>query len=165
MIVIRAFLPGEAAQVDTLALQAFAQYREAYQDWPAFQAKIGNLSALAGVGEMIVAEAAGRLVGAVAYAGPNVPKAEFFRPEWPIMRMLVVAPEMRGRGIGRWLAEECLRRARRDGAAVFALHTSKLMQVALPMYQRMGFRQVASTPPIHGVDYCVYVKELAADER
>lgn len=165
MIVIRDFLPGEAAQIDALALQAFAQYQDAYQDWPGFQAKIGKLSALADVGEMIVAEVAGRLVGAVAYVGPNVPKAKFFRSEWPIMRMLVVAPEMRGRRIGRRLAEECLRRARRDGAAVLALHTSELMQVALPMYRRMGFRQVASAPPIHGVDYDVYVKELAADER
>lgn len=35
----------------------------------------------------------------------------------------------------RALAEECLRRAERDQASVFALHTSELMQVALPMYQ------------------------------
>jgi ribosomal protein S18 acetylase RimI-like enzyme len=41
------------------------------------------------------------------------------------MRMLVVAPEAQGQGAGRALAQECLRRGARDGAAVFALHTSE----------------------------------------
>ena len=160
MLVIREFQPSDSTQVNALALRAFEQFKDAYHDWPAFQAKIGNMSALADVGEVIVAEVEGQIVGAVAYVGPGAPKAEFFRPEWPIMRMLIVAPDSRGRGIGRALAEECLRRAKRDGAPVFALHTSELMQVALPMYQRMGFRWLSSTPAIHGVEYGVYVKEL-----
>ena len=118
------------------------------------------MSAFANVGEIIVAEIGGQIVGAVAYIGPGAPKAAFFRPDWSIMRMLVVAPDCRGRGVGRKLAQECLSRAKRDGASVFALHTSKLMQVALPMYQRMGFKWVSDTPSIHGVEYGVYVKEI-----
>jgi GNAT superfamily N-acetyltransferase len=118
------------------------------------------MSALADVGEVLVAELGGRIVGAVAYVGPGVPKAEFFRTEWPIMRMLVVAPEARGHGIGRALAQECLGRAKRDGASVFALHTSELMQVALTMYQRMGFKWRSTASMIHGVKYDVYVKEF-----
>ena len=160
MPVVREFLPGDSAQVNALALQAFEQFKNSYQDWPGFRAKIGNMSALAEVGEVIVAEVEGQIVGAVAYISPSAPKAEFFRPEWPIMRMLVVAPDFRGRGIGRALAQECLSRAKRDGASIFALHTSKLMQVALPMYQRMGFKWVSDTPAIHGVEYGVYVKEI-----
>lgn len=160
MPVVRNFLPSDSAQVNALALGAFEQFKGAYQDWPGFQAKIGNMSALAEVGEIVVAEVDGQIVGAVAYVSPFAPKAEFFRPEWPIMRMLVVAPDFRGHGIGRALAQECLCRAKRDGASVFALHTSKLMQVALPMYERMGFKWVSGTPAIHGVEYGVYVKEL-----
>lgn len=160
MTIIREYLPSDAMQVNALALRAFEQFKDAYYDWPAFQAKIGNMSALADAGEIIVAEVEGKIVGAVAYVGPSAPKAAFFRPEWPIMRMLVVAPDSRGRGVGRSLAQECLLRAKRDGASVFALHTSELMQVALPMYQRMGFKRVSSAPAIHGVEYGVYVKEL-----
>lgn len=160
MPVVRDFLPSDSAQVNTLALRAFEQFKSSYQDWPGFRAKIGNMSALADVGEIVVAEVEGQIVGAVAYVSPSTPKAEFFRPEWPIMRMLVVAPDFRGRGIGHILAQECLRRAKRDGASFIALHTSKLMQVALPMYQRMGFKWVSGTPAIHGVEYGVYVKEL-----
>lgn len=160
MPVVRNFLPSDSAQVNALALLAFEQFKDSYQDWPGFRAKIGNMSALADAGEIVVAEVEGKIVGAVAYVSPSSPKAEFFRPEWPIMRMLVVAPDFRGRGIGRALAQECLCRAKRDGASVFALHTSKLMQVALPMYQRMGFKWVSDTPAIHGVEYGVYVKEI-----
>jgi ribosomal protein S18 acetylase RimI-like enzyme len=160
MTLIRDFLQSDTTQVNALALRAFEQFKDAYQDWPAFRAKIGNMSALADVGEIFVAEVEGQIVGAVAYVGPGAPKAAFFRPEWPIMRMLVVAPGFRGRGIGRALAEKCFRRAQRDRAPVFALHTSELMQIALPMYQRMGFKWAASTSPIHGVEYGVYVKEL-----
>ena len=107
-----------------------------------------------------MAELAGRIVVAVAYVGPGAPKAAFFLPEWPIMRMLVVDPDARGQGIGRALAEECLRRAERDGAAEFALHTSEIMAVALPMYRRMGFTLAARAPDIHGVEYGIYVKAL-----
>lgn len=157
---IRDFLPNDAKQVNSLALQAFEQFKGSYQDWPGFQAKIGNMSSLADGGEIIVAEVEGRIVGAVAYVGPNASKADFFRTEWPIMRMLVVDPDFRACGIGRALAQECIRRAKRDGASVFALHTSKLMAVALPMYLRMGFKWVSDGPAIHGVDYGIYVKEL-----
>lgn len=157
---IRDFQPNDAKQVNSLALRAFEQFKGLYQDWPGFQAKIGNMSGLANVGEIIVAEVEGRIVGAVVYVGPNASKAEFFRTEWPIMRMLVVDPDFRACGIGRTLAQECIRHAKRDGASIFALHTSKLMGVALPMYLRMGFKWVSDAPAIHGVDYGIYVKEL-----
>ena len=118
------------------------------------------MSALSETGEIIVAGLAGEIVGAVAYLGPDKEKAAFFRPEWPVMRMLVVAPSARGHGVGRALADECLACARRDGANSFALHTSELMQVALPMYQRMGFTWLAAAPDIHGVKYGIYLKDL-----
>jgi ribosomal protein S18 acetylase RimI-like enzyme len=121
------------------------------------------MSALAAPGEIIVAQRAGELLGAVAYIGPGRPKSDFFDPAWPIMRMLVVAPEARGLGVGHALALACVERARRDGATVFALHTSELMSVALAMYQRMGFVRHAVAPDIHGVAYAIYLK-LLADE-
>lgn len=160
MSLIRDFQQGDATYVNALAVRAFEEFKDAYHDWPAFRAKIANMVALTDGGEIVVAEVEGRIVGAVAYVGPGAPKAGFFRPEWSIMRMLVVAPDARGHGIGRALAEECLRRARRDGASVFALHTSALMKVALGMYGRMGFKWASGTPAIHGVEYGVYVKAL-----
>ena len=157
---LRDFDPADTQRIDKLAVTAFEQFKDAYTDWPVFQSKISSMSALAGTGEIIVAEYAGEIVGAVAYIGPGSEKAAFFQPEWPVMRMLVVSPDARGRGVGKALAEECLARARRDGADSFALHTSELMHVALPMYQRMGFRWLGPAPDIHGVKYGIYLKEL-----
>ena len=65
--------------------------------------------------------------------------------------MLVVDPAARGRGLGRLLTEECIRRARRDGAGAIALHTSPIMQVALAMYLRLGFVLLRDAPPVFGV--------------
>lgn len=157
---LRDFDPADTHAINQLAVTAFAQFKDAYTDWPVFQANISTMSALADTGEIIVAERGGEIVGAVAYIGPGSEKAAFFRPEWPVMRMLVVSPHARGQAVGKALAEECLARAARDGADCFALHTSELMHVALPMYQRMGFRWLAHAPDIHGVKYGIYLKEL-----
>lgn len=159
-LLLRDFQPHDAHTLNTLAVQAFKQFKDAYHDWPAFQAKIATMAELANVGELIIAETEQQLVGAVAYIGPQRPRAEFFRPEWSIIRLLVVAPAFRQLGIGRALAEECLRRAQRDGASVCALHTSGIMSSALSIYQRLGFQRVAHAPTLYGVEYDIYIKNL-----
>src|SRR5262249_12488056 len=109
-------------------------------------------SALAASGEIVVAEADGRVAGAFAYIPPGAPKAAFFDAAWPSIRMLVVDPASRGEGIGRALTDECLVRAKRDRAKVMALHTSPIMTVALPRYLRMGVARLRDAPPILGVE-------------
>ena len=162
---LRDFLPGDGAQVDALGVAAFEQYQARYSDWPALRARIATLSSLAEHGEIIVAEMNKRIVGSVAYLGPGKPKSPFYLPQWAVMRMLVVAPHAQGHGIGRMLAHECIRRAERDEAQVFALHTSDMMTVALPMYQRMGFAWHAEAPTTFGVKYAVYTQELRDSSR
>ena len=158
---LREFTGADAEAVNGVALAAFAQYSGAYADWPAFSAHIGGMASLAKDGEIIVADSGLGIVGAVAYIGPHKPKSAIFDPSWPIMRMLVVAPAARGFGAGRTLAEECIARARRDQAPLFALHTSSIMQVALLMYERMGFTFLRAASPIFGVPYGIYVKQLS----
>jgi len=160
MAQFRDFQPDDAEAINALAVRAFEQFKDAYEDWAEFRTGLARMSDLAENGEIIVAELDGEIVGAVAYIGPDNAKAEFFEPEWAIMRMLGVAPEARGQGIGKHLAKECLNRAIRDGSSVFALHTSEVMTVARPMYQRMGFEWWSSAPMIHGVSYSIYVKQL-----
>ena len=159
-IVIRDYREHDRETVNDIAVRAFEQYQSAYEDWPGFRSRLENMADIASTGELIVAQANGVIAGAVAYVGPGRPKATYFDQDWPIMRMLVVAPEARGQGIARALVRDCLARARRDGASVFALHTSPIMEVALPMYLRMGFRRLRTAPLIHGVDYDVYLMPL-----
>jgi GNAT superfamily N-acetyltransferase len=157
---LRDFNEADAADVNRVALAAFAQFSALYSDWPAMSSRVACMAELAKSAEIIVAEADGSIAGAVAYIAPDRPKAAFFEQQWPILRMLVVDPDHRGKGLGRSLTEECLRRARRDGAKVVALHTSPIMTVALPMYLRMGFVFLRNAPPIHGVPYDVYLMSL-----
>jgi len=156
----RDFNDADADTVDRIALAAFAEFEGRYDDWPAMVADIGAMSHLAEAGEIIVAETDGHISGAVAYIPPHQPKADYFDPEWPAIRMLVVDPAYRGAGIGRALTEACIDRARRDRSREIALHTSPIMTIAMPMYRRMGFRFVRDTAPIHGVVYGVYVNNL-----
>ncbi len=157
---LRDFCANDATAVNQLALAAFDEYRSAYADWPAFSKNIGNMATLAQQGELIVAQTHGSLVGAVVYVGPGKPKGSIFNPEWSIIRMLVVHPEACGLGLGRTLTNECIRRAERDKCGCVALHTTPIMKAALTMYERLGFKFLKEAPPIFGVPYGVYVKQL-----
>ncbi|MBV8837240.1 MAG: GNAT family N-acetyltransferase [Alphaproteobacteria bacterium] len=159
---IRDFEPQDSDAVNAIALAAFEQYRAAYSDWPEFAKRVGAMASLAESGaEIIVASTDdGSIAGAVAYFGPGTAKPEPFDPAWALIRLAVVDPVARGHGLGRLLTEECIRRARRDGAAVIALHTSPIMQVALGMYLRLGFVLLRQVPPRFGVPYRIYLKRL-----
>ncbi|HEY5006786.1 MAG TPA: GNAT family N-acetyltransferase [Caulobacteraceae bacterium] len=162
---VRPARPEDAAAIDQVALSAFAQYRDTYSDWETFSRGIGAMSALGRSGELIVAESGRRIVGAVAYVGPGKPKPDFFAPEWPTIRMLVVDPEARGVGIGRRLTEACIERARADAARLIALHTSPIQAVALAMYLRMGFRELRPIAAIFSVPYSLYLLSLDASRE
>ena len=159
--VLRDFCDADAAAVRQLALAGFEEFRDAYSDWPAMSASISQMPALAKAGELIVAELDGKLVGAVTYVAPSRPKADFFDATWPIIRMLVVDPAARGKGVGRALMAESCCRAKRDGAHVLALHTSPIMTAALAMYRAIGFRFQRNAPEIYGVPSAVYLMQLA----
>jgi predicted N-acetyltransferase YhbS len=158
---IRAFEAADAEAVDAVALRAFEQYRGVYSNWETLERSVGRTSKLAREAELLVAEEEGEVVGAVAYCPPfSQPRADFFEPRWPLIRMLVVASEARGRGLGRSLTEACIDCARRDGARSIALHTSPAMEVALALYLRMGFRLQRRVPDRFGVPYAVYLLNL-----
>ena len=158
---IRPYESADAAEVNAVALAAFAQYAGIYQDWETLARGVGTMASLADHAELIVAEEGDRVIGAVAYCPPgSTPRAEFFAPEWPIIRMLVVEPAARGRGIGRRLTDECIERARRANAPLISLHTSPAMEVALAMYLKMGFELARAVAPRFGVPYAVYTLHL-----
>jgi GNAT superfamily N-acetyltransferase len=157
---IREYESSDAENLNRIAVSAFGEFRDHYQDWLAMRAGLSKTSDLSASGEVIIAELQHTFAGAVAYFGPDRPKAPFFDQTWPIIRMLVVDPAFRGKGIGRALTDECIARARRDGSPIIALHTSPIMTVALPMYLRMGFVKACDAPPIFGVAYAVYTKAV-----
>lgn len=157
---IRNYAESDKEFVNRIILSAFDQYRDEYSDWESFSARLCQMTENSSQSEILVSERNGEIVGAVAYISANQPKPDFYPPDWPMIRMLVVDPSQTGLGIGRALTEACIQRAIRDKAPLIALHTSPIMRVALPLYLRMGFRHERDIPPIFGVPYALYVKKL-----
>lgn len=160
-VTVRAYAPCDEDAVNAVARAAFAQYAGLYEDWPTFIDGIGRMAQLAAGGDLIVAEHGGQVAGAVVHVGPGKPRSSIFPDDSSVIRMLVVAPEYRGLGIGRQLVAACLHCARHDGAPVVGLHTATLMASALRLYTAIGFERDCELPPIKGVPYGRYV--LPAD--
>jgi ribosomal protein S18 acetylase RimI-like enzyme len=129
-----------------ITLSAFRQYAAVMPPprWEGYRENI--LATLTEVAPALhfVAEKDGMIVGSVLLYPPGT--AFSTTDEGPLtcpeVRLLAVAPEARGQGIGAALMKECTRRARRLGAACLNLHTTDMMQVAMRMYERMGFVRV-----------------------
>jgi len=134
----------EAMRALTLAAYAELASVMAPSAWAGLDAAVRAALETREPAERIVAEREGRLLGSVmlfppasdAYGGLAA------RAAAPELRLLAVAPEARGLGVGRVLVDECVRRARAMGASELGLHTSESMRAARRIYLSMGFERV-----------------------
>jgi len=56
-------------------------------------------------------------------------------------RLLVVSESARGWGIGKALTQKCIEKAIKSGKSEIVIHTTKSMQQAWGMYERIGFKR------------------------
>ncbi len=155
-ITIRDARPGDLDAVRDL-LRAYARGLDFQFCFQGFE---GELAALPGActppaGALLVAEAGGRIVGTVALRPLGGGVAE--------MKRLYVAPEARGAGTGRALAEAALVRARMAGHARVVLDTvGATMKTAVALYRRLGFAPIPAYTESTHPEIAYYGKELAA---
>ena len=75
---------------------------------------------------------------------------------------MAVTPALQGRGIGRALAEAVIARARKLGARTLYLQTSPILETAVRLYEKLGFRHTDETfPGRHDFCRCGIVMVLA----
>jgi predicted N-acetyltransferase YhbS len=138
---IRDARDDERAAIRALTWAAYAQYATimAPGAWAGLEQALRH--AIDANAIRIVAEQDGKLVGSVMLFAPSA--ASYGAPEArssvPELRLLAVAPEVRGAGVGEALVAACVARARQLGASAIGLHSSESMQAAIRMYTRMGF--------------------------
>jgi predicted N-acetyltransferase YhbS len=142
-IVVRDARPADRDAVRHLTLRAYAEYAVIMSPTSNATLERALHDALASDSQShrIVAEHAGKLLGSVMLYPPAVAAyGELAKPApWPELRLLAVAPDARGLGIGELLVQECIRRLRAEGAPELGLHTATSMRGAMRLYERMGF--------------------------
>ncbi len=112
--------------------------------------------------DLLVAEADGEVVGAVAYCGPGSSYAELAGPGEAEFRMLAVREKARGRGAGTAMVLECVGRARAAGLATLRLSTQSNMTDAHRLYERLGFVRTPERDwsPVPGLKLMTYALAL-----
>jgi GNAT superfamily N-acetyltransferase len=144
LVTVRDAREDERDAIRELTLRAYAPYAQVMVPaaWAALERALrAGLAWEQPAVQCVVAERDGALVGSVLLYPPAADAygGAAGRVNWPEVRLLAVAPEARGQGVGRALMDECVRRARRAGATQLGLHTSRSMGAAVRMYERMGF--------------------------
>jgi len=146
MLVIRDARPSERDAIAGLTLRAYGEYATIMDPlaWAGLESAINAALTSTERIERIVAEDDGEIVGSVLLFPPAMQAYAFSeeRALSPELRLLAVAPEARGKGVGEALVNECIRRAKAIGAHELGLHTSRSMRTAMRLYERMGFVRV-----------------------
>lgn len=108
-------------------------------------ANIGELTINPGTELLVAISSEGEIMGGVVFfsdmkyygsggtATKEVNSAGF--------RLLAVSPSARGKGLGKLLTEECIRKAKNKGLNQVIIHSTKAMQIAWKMYENIGFKR------------------------
>jgi putative acetyltransferase len=138
LTISQATSPAQIEQVREL----FLEYANSLGFSLCFQSFDQELAGLPGdyappEGRLLLAEYEGKVAGCVALHKLSDDVCE--------MKRLYLRPALRGKGLGRVLAEEILRQAREIGYQRLRLDTVEpAMKDAVGMYRRLGFREIAA---------------------
>ena len=154
---------GELEAIEALVKGAYREYRELVPEegWERWMASITQ-AINEGAGQLLVAEAAGAIQGAVQF----FPDARLSgQGHWPAgsgtIRLLAVRPEARGRGLGTLLTHECLRRARTLKISTLYLYTGRFMLAAQHIYEKLGFQRAPEYDPLREPGPIAYRLDLS----
>lgn len=161
-VLVRPILDEEFTAVGELTARVYVD--EAFDEGGEYSQALRDVAGRAADALVLVAVDGenGRLLGGVTVALAGGRLAEQAGPGDAVVRMLVVDPTARGRGVGAALMDDCLRRAREAGLSRMILSTQPTMHAAHRLYERLGFARLPERDwsPRPGVDLLVYTLPL-----
>lgn len=149
-LTIRKAHPREYLEIGQLMVEVYSNL----EGFPKPDEQPGYYKLLANVGdltakpqtELLVAVSAGEdMLGAVVYFGDM----QYYgsggmatkEKNAAGFRLLAVSPAARGQGIGKLLTLECINKAKEAKLEKVVIHTTKAMQTAWKMYEKLGFKR------------------------
>lgn len=131
-------------EVDAVGALTATVYRAEGFGSEAYEPHLRDAASRAATASVLVAVDGDDLLGAVTLVlGPG-PWANVAAPGEAEIRMLVVDPAHRGRGVGEALSRAAVDRARRAGSAIVRLSSETEMHAAHRLYERLGFVRAPS---------------------
>ncbi len=143
-LIVREALPDEYEAIGGLTAAAYAIFPETGDD-TGYLAQLRDVAGRAKTCPIYVAldpDTRRVLGGAMYVPGPGNPHAEIERAGEAGLRMLAVAPDAQGQGVGRALLDALMARARADGRRGMVLLTLDAMTRAHRLYAKAGFARV-----------------------
>jgi len=141
---------GEFEEIGKLMVQVYSQLegfpKESEQpDYYKMLANIGELTKKPNTELLVAQSPEGKIAGGVVYfsdmqyygSGGTATKEQNASG----FRLLGVHTSARGNGIGKLLTSECIRKAKDKNQSQVVIHTTKAMQTAWKMYEKIGFKR------------------------
>ncbi|MDQ6598697.1 GNAT family N-acetyltransferase [Bacillus salipaludis] len=145
-IVIKELLEEEKEAVRQLLVESYQQYKYEYNNARVWEEYLTNIKASVDnpeVEKILIAKSNDNILGTLQLFLSS--EKAYQRPELqifsPIIRLLAVHPEARGRGIAQELLKAGLQFAKSQGANKLYLHTGDKMQKAIRLYKWFGFKR------------------------
>lgn len=135
----------EKEAVIQLLLESYEQYANDFspEGWQEYVRSIKASLENPNIDQVLVAKSGEKILGSLqlfenavaAYQNTSIEITN------PIIRLLAVSPEARGKGIAQALLKESVRYAKAKGADYLYLHSSDTMKNAVRLYEWFGFKR------------------------
>lgn len=159
-------MPEDHERVGDLTVAAYQPFLDGEND--SYIARLRDAAARDAEAELWVAvEEDDHVVGTVTISPPGSPWREIADAGETEFRMLAVAPEAQGRGVGRLLVSHVITRAGQEGHHAVVLSSLAEMTAAHRVYGANGFTRQTERDwsPMPGVDLITFRRELSAEEQ
>ncbi|MFC7340900.1 GNAT family N-acetyltransferase [Saccharopolyspora griseoalba] len=157
MTTIRLARPEEHPIIGEISVSAYEEADNIPADG-SYYSVLRNAADRAAEAELLVALDGDKPVGTVTLVRPGGRYSEIARDDELEFRMLAVAPQAAGRGVGRALVDAVFERARAERFARVVLCVQERAVVPRGLYERMGFQRLperdwSPTEDIHLLGY------------